>query len=102
MAQCMFTTHLRTGVISMNYGYVFCGPDGEWHWSLAPDKHESVLELREATPVEASLAKSYNKVPESLWPYLQHRSYCALTDAHWMQASTKDCDCGFSEALEQL
>lgn len=39
------------------HGWVFYGPDGNWHWSINPDYHESVEDLRPATAIEAALAQ---------------------------------------------
>lgn len=37
------------------HGWVYIGPDGEWHHSPTPDLHEGVTELRPATAMEAEL-----------------------------------------------
>lgn len=36
-------------------GWVYNGPDGEWHWSQKPDLHESVTDQRPATALERVL-----------------------------------------------
>jgi hypothetical protein len=46
----------RSGEDATN-GWVYNGPDGEWHWSEHPDNHESVTNQRPATPLEMWLMR---------------------------------------------
>lgn len=40
------------------HGWVFYGPDGEWHWSPVWQNHEAITDQRPATGVEAGLVKA--------------------------------------------
>lgn len=42
-------------------GWVFYGPDGEWHWSIDRQEHESIEDQRPATAVEAYFATRAGK-----------------------------------------
>ena len=41
------------------YGYVFLGPDNQWHWDDKESSHPSITEQRPATAVEAGLVATY-------------------------------------------
>lgn len=48
------------------WGYVYVGPDGEWHWSAQQSDHESALDQRPATAAEAEFASRIAAAPELL------------------------------------
>ena len=65
----------------VNYGWVFYGPDGEWHWSEVFDPHESITDQRPATAVEAALAlRHVDAAPTDPTAPILHAPGCKTCD----------------------
>lgn len=72
------------------HGWVFYGPDGEWHWSAERDTHESVTDQRPATAVEAALAQEQSRTDAPGEPQRECET-CGAVVAAWPNVMCCHC-----------